>query len=302
MNPGSIDNWFALPPPRAASYLPAPYGVRRGVPGQFAHLSPGGVYLPAPRSRRGVAVAAAAGAADFGHDNLAWSRTPPPRGRGRVMLAAIGGALLGTALTVLFGGMLADRWAEFGRMARGRLPEGSAGSASIVAAAAESAATLRPASASDPASASSLASAFPAASAPASISMPSAGQSGMPPDPPRRKGAHAVPALRLPPPRTSDMAGMSVRERQRMRPVPVRTVLPSMPAKLRSTAPVDTSDTTSSGAPAPCGADWPCGDALRSLQAELKQWEAARQSSAPADSRAEQMPVRLTDHPRVTEW
>ncbi len=331
MNRESIDNGFALPPPRAASYLPAPYGVRRGVMDRFAHLSPGGVYLPATRPRRGGAVAATAGAADFGHDNLAWSRTPPRRAHGRVLSGVIGGALLGAALTVLFGGALADRWAGFGHAVRESQPARSAVSGSIVAAAVEEASALRPESASGPASAltpalasasvpaptsapasvppptsalASVSTSVPApTSSPASISTPpaapTANRSGVPLDPTRRMDTHAVPASRPTPARSSDMSGTPVREREAVRPLPVRTALPRLPAKPRPAAPPDT---TVTGASDSCGADWPCGDALRSLQAELMRWDASRPLPASADSLAVEMPVRLTDHPRVTEW
>lgn len=303
MNRESIENGFALPPPRPASYLPAPYGVQRSAMDRFAHLSPGGVCLPATRPRRGVAVAATAGAADFGHDNLAWSRTPPRRAHGRVLSGVIGGALLGAALTVLFGGALADRGVGFGHAVRGSQPTRSAVSGPIVAAAVEDASALRPASASGPASALTPASASASAPAPASISTspaaPTANRSDVPLDPTRRMDTHAVPASRPMPARSSDMSGTPVREREAARPIPVRTALPRVPAKPRRAAPPDT---TVTGASDSCGADWPCGDALRSLQAELMRWDAPRPLPASADSRAAERSVRLTDHPRVTEW
>jgi len=280
MNPGSIDNWFALPPPRAASYLPAPYGARRDVTDRFARLSPGMVYLPAVRSYHDMAVAADARAADFGHDNLAWSRTPPLRGRGRVVSAAIGGALLGAALTALLGVIPADRWAGFGHVVRGSLPAEHAAPASVVAAVPEAA----PAPVSAPAP----------APAPAPVS-------ALPPAPVDRSDASFRPAraadgrsLRRP-----GTAGTRSREHGVVRPVAARAAPPHVPAKPQAAV---SAIPPVSATPDPCGADWPCGEALRSLQVELKRWETRKPLPASGEGNAVELSVRLTDHLRVTEW
>lgn len=282
MSPGSIENWFALPPPRAASYLPAPYGARHGVTARFASSSPESVYLPNHR----LVVASDTCAADFGHDNLAWSRKPPPRGRARLMLAAIGGAVLGAALMALLGAMMAGRAAEQSHSARGSLPTGKRAPASVVASAAE----VVP-------SPTQVLDSVPALAAP---SAPAASRAGALPQPMRGANGHAVPALRPTPPRRSDSASVRVREPEVVQPVSGKAAFRRAPTKPRPAAPADSSV---SRAPGRCGDDWPCGDALRALQGELKQWEARKHLPAARESHvAGQTSVHLTDHRRVTEW
>ncbi|WP_124499918.1 MULTISPECIES: hypothetical protein [unclassified Burkholderia] len=282
MNPESIDNWFALPPPRAASYLPAPYGVRHGVTARFARSSPGTVYL----SNRCLAVAAGACAADYGHDNLAWSRKPPPRGRGRLVSAAIGGAVFGAVLMALLGAMMAGRGAEPGPL-WGSMPTGKRASASIVAATPDAIPAPPPAPASD---------ATPALAPPLA---PVVRQADTQPHPVRGAGGPAVPAPRPMPPRRPDMENVHTRELEVVRPLSAKAVAHRMPAKPRPAKPADS---PVSGAPDRCGADWPCGDALRALQVELKHWEARKPLPTAVESKAAETSVRLTDHRRVTEW
>ncbi|MCL4631375.1 hypothetical protein [Burkholderia sp.] len=278
MNPGSIENWFALPPPRAASYLPAPYGVRRGVTDRFARPSPGAVYLTNSRST----VTAHACAADFGHDNLAWSRKPSVRGRGRLTSAAIGGTLLGVVLMALFGAMTEQR----GHVARRSPPAGNGASEVVVATAPEAALAPPPTPRLD--------------STPA---LPSAAlvtsHAEVLPRPVSGANEHPVPALRQAPRRRSTGERMRAREPWDVRPVSANATLRHAPAKPRPTG----------AAPPPvtrpldrCGADWPCGNDLRALQAELKRWEARQQPPAVVEKHAMQTSVRLIDHRRVTEW
>jgi|GEM_PF-3077388 len=285
MNPGSIENWFALPPPRAASYLPGPYGVRHGVTDHFARSSPGAVYL----SSRRFVIAADVCAADFGHDNLAWSRRPLQRGRSRsrLVLSAIGGALLGAALMALFGGMMAVRGAELGHPARGSLPAGQRASASVVAAAREA----EPVPPATPVSDSALALVPPSA--------PTASQANALPHPVRGASGHPVSALRPAPLRRPDSGSVRARKPEAARPVSAKATLRRVPAQPRPAGPADPSV---SGARDRCGADWPCGDALRALQVELTHWEASKPIPAAVESHAAQTSVRLTDHRRVTEW
>lgn len=285
MNPESIDNWFALPPPRAASYLPAPYGVRHGVTDCFARSSPGAVYL----SSRRFVIAADVCAADFGHDNLAWSRQPLQRGRGRSrrVLAAIGGALLGAALTALLGWMMAVRGTELGDLAGGSLPAGKRASASVVAAAPEAV----PVPPSTPVLDS------------ASTLVPPTGPIVSPadalPHPVRGASGHPVPALRATPLRRPDSGRGRAREPEAGRSVSAKATLRRVPAQPRPAGPAEPSV---SGAPDRCGADWPCGDALRALRVELKHREASKPIPAAVEGDAAQTSARLTDHRRVTEW
>ncbi|WP_412525107.1 hypothetical protein [Burkholderia lata] len=311
MNPGPIENWFALPPPRAASYLPAPYGVRHGVTDCFARSLPGEVYL----SNRRLAVAADACAADYGHDNLAWSSKPPPRGRGRLVSAAIGGAVFGAALMALLGAVMADRGAELGHAARGGPAAGSRASESVVAVAPETAPAPPPAPVSDAMSAlapppAPVSDAMPALApppAPASDTMPAlapprapmVSQADVSSHPVRGANEHAVPALRPTPHRRPDRGSVRTREPEVVRPVSAQGASRRVPTKPRPAGPADLSV---SGAPDRCGADWPCGDALRALQVELKHWEARQQLPAAVESHTAEAPVRLTDHRRVTEW
>lgn len=93
-----------------ASYLPPPYGSRRGAVDAFAR-SPGRAAYPIERPvawrvvEPGSAKQRAMRAADFGHDNLAWSRPYVRRGRGRAAWAAVGGALSGATLALWLGAM-----------------------------------------------------------------------------------------------------------------------------------------------------------------------------------------------------
>ena len=287
MNPGPIENWFALPPPRAASYLPAPYGVRHGVTDCFARSSPGAVYL----SNRRLAVAADACAADYGHDNLAWSSKPPPRGRGRLVSVAIGGAVFGAALMALLGAMMADRDAELSHAARGSLAMGNRATASVVAVA--PAPPPAPVSDAMPALAPSLAPAL----APPPARMVS--QAEVSSHPVRGANGHAVPAWRPTPLRRPDRGSVRAREPEEVRPVSAQGASRRVPTQPRSAGPADSSV---SGAPDRCGADWPCGDALRALQVELEHWEARQPLPTAVESKAAETSVRLTDHRRVTEW
>lgn len=293
MNPEPIENWFALPPPRAASYLPAPYGARHGVTDRFARSSPGAVYL----SNRRSAVVADVCAADYGHDNLAWSSKPPPRGRGRLVSGAIGGALLGAALMALLGAMIGDRGAELGRASRGSLATGNPASASVVAVARETLPApvldAMPAPAPPPAPVPDT---MPALAPPPARMMSQADVSS---HPVRGAHEHAVPALRPTPLRRPDRGSVRAREPAVARPVTAQDASRRVPTKPRPAGPADASV---SGAPDRCGADWPCGDALRALQVELKHWEARKPLPAAVESKAAETSVRLTDHQRVTEW
>ncbi|ABI88702.1 hypothetical protein CH72_1643 [Burkholderia ambifaria AMMD] len=288
MNPGSIENWFEVPPPRAASYLPGPYGVRHGVTDRFARSSSGAVYL----SSRRFVIAADVCAADFGHDNLAWSRQPLQRGRGRsrLVLSAIGGALVGAALMALLGGMMAVCGAELGHPARGGLAAGKRASASVVAAAHE-AVPVPPAT---PVSDSALALVPPSA--------PTASHADALPDPVRVASGHPASALQPTPLRRPDRTGVRARERGTGRSISAKATLRRVPGQPPRVAPAEPSVPSVSGAPDRCGADWPCGDALRALQVELKHREASKPIPAAVQSNAAQTSVRLTDHRRVTEW
>ncbi|WP_175877726.1 hypothetical protein [Burkholderia sp. BCC0097] len=284
MNPGSIDNWFALPPPRAASYLPMPYGVRRGVPDRFKRLLAGAVYLPT-----GSVVAAEVRAADFGHDNLAWSRKPPKSGLGRAVSVAIGGVLLGAALTAVLGTMLADRGAAFGRAVPGRLLARTAPSASVAAVASAAVPVPNPMAAQTPAP--------PAVST--SLPTPAASRSSASSSPARGTDAHAVPPQQRTPLHPSDTARSRGREAPAARPGAVRPASPREPATHWAVKP---GDSNVSDASDNCRTDWPCGNELQSLQAELKRWDARKSLPASGEGNAPEMSARLNDHRRVAEW
>jgi len=280
MNPGSIENWSALPPPRAASYLPGPYGVRHGVTDRFARSSPGAVYL----SSRRFVIGADVCAADFGHDNLAWSRQPLQRGRGRSrrVLAAIGGALIGAVLTALLGGMMVVRGAELGDPAAGKRASASVGAAA-------------PEAVPVPPSTPVLDSAPTSVPPPGPIVSPADAL----PHPVRGTSGHPVPALRATPLRRPDSGRGRAREPEAGRSVSAKATLRRVPTQPRPAGPAEPSV---SGAPDRCGADWPCGDALRALRVELKHREARKPIPAAVDGDAAQTSARLTDHRRVTEW
>lgn len=266
MNSGPAAIWFALPPPRPASYLPPPYGMRHG---RLARLPSGAVYLSSGQASCRPAVASAARAADFGHDNPAWSRVPQPRGRGRLVLAAVGGALLGAALTVSLGVMLADRGAVFGHATQVSLPAGNSASAPVVG------------------------------TAPAVAPAPAVGRSGAASDLAPAVPARAMPAVPPTLHRQPDTTGVRISERQAMRPASVSTARSRVPVKPRAAA---QADSPALAAPDRCGGDWPCGDELRLLQSELKRREVYERLPASLESSVVGVSVRLTDHRRVTEW
>ncbi|UVE64005.1 hypothetical protein L2Y90_09010 [Burkholderia pyrrocinia] len=272
MNSGPAAIWFALPPPRPASYLPPPYGMRHG---RLARLPSGAVYLSSGRSSCRPAAAPAAPAApgaraaDFGHDNLAWSRVPPPRGRGRFVLAMIGGALLGAALTVSLGVMLPDRGSVFGHAAQVSLPVGSSTSAPVDATA--------------------------AVAAPAPAVNRSGAASDLAPAVPVRAIPTVTPTLH----RQPDTTGVRIGKREATRPASVSTARPRVSVKPRAAA---QADWPALAAPDRCGGDWPCGDELRLLRSELKRREAHERLPVSLESSVVGMPVLLMEHRRVTEW
>ncbi|WP_141684898.1 hypothetical protein [Burkholderia stabilis] len=264
MNSEPAAIWFAMPPPRPASYLPPPYGMRHG---RLARLPSGAVYLSSGRSSCRPAAAPGARAADFGHDNLAWSRVPQPRGRGRLVLAAVSGALLGAALTVSLGVMLVDRGAVLGLADRANPPAGNPVAAPAVA--------TMPAAVPAPVVDRLGAASGPAPAAPAILDVP--------------------PTLHRQPNSTRAQS----REREAMRPASVSTARPRVPVKPRAAAQADSPALAASDR---CGGDWPCGDELRLLQSELKRREAHDRLPASLERSVVGMPVRLTEHRRVTEW
>jgi hypothetical protein len=294
MSQGPVANWYALPAPRPASYLPAPYGVRRDVTARFARLSPGWVYLSAAEPTGRPDAASATRAADFGHDNLAWSGKPLPRGRRRLVSAAVGGALLG-AVAALLGVMLADRWAVFDYAPFRHLPLSHSAPAPVVAAPPEMvpAAALETASASAPAPASApvLASAPPVAAV--------ADRSGEPRPRASVADTHATPPLQPKPTKQPGTADAPGHEREALKPASASAARSHARAQPKAARPVDP---PAASAHDVCGADWLCDDELRSLQIELKRWEAQNGLPETQESRPSGTSVHLTGHSRVTEW
>lgn len=108
----STVDWFTPPAPRPASYLPPPYGGRRGAVLAFVRSAKAEIHLATgvstPSSKRFGMKRRVWRAVDFGHDNLAWSRSRTRHGGGRIALTAVCSALFGAAIAVWFGTSLPD--------------------------------------------------------------------------------------------------------------------------------------------------------------------------------------------------
>ncbi|WP_241294171.1 hypothetical protein [Burkholderia stabilis] len=108
MHAESTVNGFVPPARLPVSYLPPPYGSCRGGVDATAWNSEGAVHRLRELSVRRVnerksAMRGVTCAADFGHDNLAWSGARTRSGRDRIMAATFGGGLLGAAVVALLG-------------------------------------------------------------------------------------------------------------------------------------------------------------------------------------------------------
>lgn len=266
MKAESIVSRFGPPRRLPAAYLPPPYGSRRGAVDAFAR-SPGRAAYPIERSvawrvvEPGSAKQRAMRAADFGHDNLAWSRPYVRRGRGRAAWAAVGGALSGATLALWLGAMPVG----FGTFSGGPVDT----PVSAIAHAPERASVAGPEDRGDEPPRRE----FGVATAPVESDEP-IGQRDLT----ERAAvvARSAPDESAPPVVSAARSGISdvqVAERGarrtgtgRMKHAPpvlraTRDPQPALPppAPLRQEA---------------CGDDWPCGETLRSMRIELANWEA----------------------------
>lgn len=276
MSSDRIVSGFALVVLRPATYLPPPYGIRRGAAGVFARPSGRALHLHAgalacrPFGDAAAVWDGALRAADFGHDNVAWSRPAPRRNTRRMALALIGGALFGAA-TTWFGGVLTRSGNARIDTVRASVPAAEPPAAPVQTAAAEVPVhALPPPPAVEP------------------VRMTESSTPVAPPHQVHRDAAHA-----------------RVDEPETPRAQPARTASASAPATVRSYAPRVARPGTRRAQAAPadqCDTDWPCGETLRSMRRELAQWEAARQRRALPESGDAGHVLGLGEHTRVTEW
>lgn len=284
MHAESIVVWFGPPARLPASYLPPPYGVCLDVIDTAVWRSKSGIRCSRePLKRwaveRTAAMQGVTCAADFGHDNLAWSRMRPLPRRARMMAATFGGALFGATVAALFG------MADFSPAPNVTTARHAPVAERVFTSAGGELAGAVPTMASQSRVVGEIAKAQ-ATEQSAPIGKRTLGERAALTD-------EAVPARAGPSPalRQKTVMGIGMRETAR---------------KIRVTLPIHATpdEQAAFGASAAtwqedCADDWPCGDSLKSMRIELENWKAAQQHRPAQD--LEDTSVRLRDHIRLTD-
>ncbi|WP_157659404.1 hypothetical protein [Burkholderia ubonensis] len=236
MHGESFMNRFAPPARPPSSYLPQPYGCGRGGVDAFARLPVLGARMPSVRYAGELS--GAKRAADFGHDNLAWSRSGTRYGRARGIWIAAGGAMFGAALVMLLGTVLEVPGKEAGSGGTARAPVVAHAPERVPARTLDARAAAQPPRDVAATSVEQIAPAeLPRSREPAAAVV---------------QGECAVPTARVVRGRVPDAR---VAESNTTRTKHVRVA--HEPSEV-------------------CDDDWPCGDTLRLMRIELANWEAER--------------------------